>query len=90
MNDTALMAAYAELREIVLGPNIPEGVLDACCDLSQHQTKLFVTTFSLDTALANEVCEMHIVPSNFLNKLLAALRASEWFEVLLLIKIVCR
>jgi hypothetical protein len=94
MNDAPLMAAYAELRSLLADPRCPEGVYAACLRLSDIQTKLFCSVSdSYRTEDGAKRVEnagalnlgMRLEPSNFLRKLLAALRAFEWPRVLVLV-----
>lgn len=97
MNDAPLMAAYAELRALLADPNVPEGVTAACFRLSECQTKLFCTVpdgyraeerpkrVEYAGTFDGKVWGLRFEPSNFLCELLAALRASEWPRVLVLV-----
>lgn len=97
MSDAPLMEAYAELRTLLEEPSVPEGVKLACLSLSQHQTKLFCTVpdggAALDGAELSDLTGtldlngfgLRLEPSNFLCELIAAIRASEWPRVLVLI-----
>lgn len=97
MNDEPLMAAYEELRTLLSGPDVPEGVYTECLRLSDFQTKLFCTvpegyrtgdwtkTVGDAGAFNRDGWPLRLEPSNFLRELLAALRAFEWPRVLVLV-----
>ncbi len=70
-NDDPLMQAYEELRTLLAAA--PREVIANCLRLSRHQTKLFISVLGDGP--------MRIEPSNFLNELLASLRASNWWYV---------
>lgn len=94
MNDAPLMEAYAELRQLLSRPIVPEGIVTACLGLSECQTKLFSTHLErkgardrphrIDDAGAFDAA-LRLEPSDFLLELLAAIRASEWPRVLVLV-----
>lgn len=97
MNDAPLQNAYAELRTLLGQPTVPEGVQSTCLRLSKVQTKLFCTVQeplrASDGAapvhnagtLNGDGYGLRLEPSNFLCELLAAIRASEWPRVIVLV-----
>ena len=97
MNDAPLMKAYSELSGLVEAEHTPPWIKAACFSLSNQQSKLFSTVPDgygaadwakpVDDAgtLDADVFGLRLEPSKFLSELLAALRASEWPRVLVLI-----
>ena len=98
MSDASLMEACAELRALLANPNTPEGVVSACLRLSEYQTKLFCTVpesyraadrssepVEHPGAFDRDKWSLRLEPSNLLRELLAALLASEWPRVIVLV-----
>jgi hypothetical protein len=87
MNDAPLLSALRELGDRLSAVDVPQGVIATFPSLCDLQVKFFTTVLEKDAAACPGTadCVMRLEPSDLLLECLAAVRAKEWPQVLVLI-----